>query len=114
VWTERGSASVLVLGWMVCLIIGASLALALGAGVVTLGSLQAATDRAALAGADVLTGVAGDLPCTLVQDIVVAEGFAVVSCQVHEHGVRVVSGVELWGSLHTRRAHAGVADSGQK
>lgn len=112
--TDRGSASVVALGWVIACVLGAGVLTELSAQLITTGRLQAATDRAALAAADVLIGVGGNLPCTVARDILREEGFVLHSCEVSEHGVRVATRVVRWGVEHQKRAHAGVVDGGHQ
>lgn len=110
---ERGSATVVALGWIVALMVLAGGLFDASHRVMTVARLQAATDRAALAAADVVLGVGGQLPCTAAREILLTEEFYPVSCLVEGHSVRVVGKVVLRGVSHTRRAHAGVVDGGE-
>jgi secretion/DNA translocation related TadE-like protein len=111
---ERGSATVVALGWMLALIVLAGILFELSQTVITTTRLQWATDRAALAAADVLIGVTGHEPCTIARDLLEGEGFSVRSCVPETHSVRVVGEVLHRGVWHTQRAHAGVVESGHQ
>lgn len=111
---ERGSATVLALGWMMALIVLAGILLELSQTIIITTRLQATTDRAALAAADVLIGVTGHEPCTIARELLEGEGFSVRSCVPEMQSVRVVGEVLHRGVWHTQRAHAGVVDSGHK
>lgn len=111
---ERGSASVLALGWIVALVVLAGILFELSQTIIMTTRLQAATDRAALAAADVLIGVTGHEPCTIARDVLEGEGFSVRSCAFETQSVRIVGEVLHRGVLHTQRAHAGVVDSGHQ
>lgn len=76
--------------------------------------LQGATDRAALAAADSLVGVVPWLPCTVASNILVEEGFTLVSCALEKDSAKVVGTAVVAGIKVTTRAHAGVVDSGQE
>ena len=111
---ERGSATVLAVGWMMALIVLAGILFELSQTIIITTRLQATTDRAALAAADVLIGVAGHEPCTIARELLEGEGFSVRSCALETRSVRVVGEVLHRGVWHTQRAHAGVVDSGHQ
>lgn len=111
---ERGSATVVALGWIVLMVVLAGALLKVSETLIMASRLQGATDRAALAAADVLHGVGAELPCAVAGKILRTEQFDIQSCEVDGHSVRVISEVFLWGVAHSRRAHAGVVDGGLK
>jgi secretion/DNA translocation related TadE-like protein len=111
---ERGSATVLAVGWMMGLIVLAGILFELSQTIIITTRLQATTDRAALAAADVLIGVTGHEPCTIARELLEGEGFSVRSCALETQSVRVVGEVLHRGVWHTQRAHAGVVDSGHQ
>ena len=76
--------------------------------------LQATVDRAALAGADVLIGVVAGIPCEHATELLMHEGFEVLSCSVDSHSVRVEAGASHAGFDWSRRARAGVRESGHE
>ena len=76
--------------------------------------LQGSVDRSALAGADVAVGVVAGIPCEHAQDLLEFEGFALVDCTLKEDSIRVVGQGNHVGVEWTRRARAGVGQSGQK
>jgi secretion/DNA translocation related TadE-like protein len=112
--SERGSAGVMALGWMLALIVLSGVLVELSAQLITATRLSTATDRAALAAADTLVGVGGELPCSIAREVLAAHQFPMASCEVLETSVRVVAHLERWGINHQARAHAGVVDSGQE
>jgi hypothetical protein len=77
-------------------------------------NLQTSVDRAALAAGDVLVGVSAGEPCLVAREILSQNGFTVRSCELTTTSARVVAGANQWGFWVTRRAHAGIANSGQK
>jgi secretion/DNA translocation related TadE-like protein len=112
--SERGSATVVVLGMVVALTMVSVIAMGLSMQVVVSHHLQSATDRAALAAGDVLLGRRGEYPCDVARDILRISGFEMVSCELEESSARVIGRSRAYGLSMTRRAHAGVANSGQK
>lgn len=111
---ERGSAGVLVVGWMMALVLLTGVMLEVSSQLLTHHRLTAATDRAALAAADVLLGVAPGLPCVIARETLGAERFALATCEVGIESVRVSATVSRAGFVHHARARAGVPDGGQK
>jgi len=111
---ERGSATVVSLA----LVLG-MLALA-GVGMLAAGALlvahttQTSADRAALAAADVLVGVGSGEPCVVAREILIQSGAQLLECELSLTGAKVVAGSMVRGVLVTRRAHAGITNSGQK
>jgi len=77
-------------------------------------SVQASVDRAALAASDVLWGYNAEQPCSVASEILGHSGFHLVSCELTSRGARVVGSTSVGGLEITRRAHAGIANSGQK
>lgn len=111
--TERGSASVMMLGFIGSAVI-VSLALLGVAHQINLAQrLQGATDRAALGAADAVVGVSTWLPCDVASEILSQEGFRLMLCELEPRSVRVVGEARSGGVVITRRSHAGVVDSGQ-
>ncbi len=76
--------------------------------------LQGAVDRAALGAADVRMGVVPGLPCDVARQILSHEQFSLDSCELTEASVRVTGVTHRRGIWHTARAHAGVANGGEK
>ena len=76
--------------------------------------LQGTVDRAALAGADVLIGVVPGTPCDHATELVVSEGFTPLSCSLDSQSVRVEAGASYAGLDWSRRARAGVPETGHK
>jgi secretion/DNA translocation related TadE-like protein len=111
--TERGSASVVMLGFITSAVIVSFVLLGLVEQVHVGQRLQGATDRAALGSADALVGVSPWLPCDLASEILAQEGFELVLCELEPRSVRVVGEGRTTGVVITRRSHAGVVDSGQ-
>lgn len=109
---ERGSATLVALGWIALLVLLAGFLLEVSQSLITASRLQAATDRAALGAVDVLVGVRGELPCSVAREILRKEHFDLESCELRGQGVRVISQAFRRGVLHTARAHAGVVDGG--
>lgn len=112
--SDRGSASIAALGWIVVCV---SLTVALGelsAHVLMAHQLRGSTDRAALGAADVLLGVVPGLPCDSAREILRREQFSLESCEVLQGSVRVTSGGTLRGISHRAQAHAGVANGGEE
>lgn len=112
--SERGSASVVALGWSAVLVLGAGVFAEVAFHVLTAERLQGAVDRAALGAADVLLGVVPGLPCDIARQILLHEQFSLASCEQDEHSVRVIAVGDRRGIRHTAHAHAGVPNSGQK
>lgn len=110
--TERGSASVVVLGFIASAVLVAGVLLGVVHQVHLSLALQGATDRAALAGADAHVGVAPAIPCVVAGELLRREGFTLVSCEQETTSVRVVGEVRVGGLRVTKRAHAGVVDAG--
>ena len=54
------------------------------------------------------------IPCEHAQDLLESEGFALVGCTLKEDSIRVVGQGNHVGVEWTRRARAGVGQSGQK
>ena len=76
--------------------------------------LQGSVDRAALAAGDVVVGVAGEEPCAVAREILHRSGFSMLSCELTAASARVVGTSRQGGIGMTRRAHAGIVNSGQK
>jgi len=112
--SDRGSASVVALGWIAMLVLAAGVFSEVAGHVLIADRLQASVDRAALGAADVLIGVIPGLPCDSARDILRHEQFSLESCDLDEASVRVTGSVDRRGSRHSAHAHAGVANSGQK
>jgi secretion/DNA translocation related TadE-like protein len=112
--SERGSASVVMVGLIVAVFLIAGILFTVALQLHTAQRLQGATDRAALAAADALVGVVPWLPCTVAGRILVEEGFQMVSCELENNSARVIGKTVVVGIHQTMRAHAGVVDSGQK
>jgi DNA topoisomerase-1 len=112
--SERGSASVAMVGFIVAIFLIAGVLFAVALQVHTAHKLQGATDRAALAAADALVGVVPWLPCTVAGSILIEEGFQMVSCELEKDSARVIGKAIVSGIHQTARAHAGVVDSGQE
>jgi secretion/DNA translocation related TadE-like protein len=110
---ERGSASVVTLGFIAAAIIVAGVLMGYTHQVYLSVALQGATDRAALAGADAHVGVIPGMPCVVAGALLVREGFTLASCEIETSSVRVVGQVQLGGLWLTKRAHAGVVDGGE-
>jgi CMP-2-keto-3-deoxyoctulosonic acid synthetase len=104
----------MMLGWMMAMVILAGVVLELSGHLLTSSRLQAATDRSALAAADVLVGVGGEFPCVTAVEILAVEGFAVESCEVATRSVQVVAVGERRGFSHRKRAEAGVPNGGEE
>jgi len=103
-----------VLGFL-CILVTASVAVMVGASAIVMDArLQGSVDRSALAGADVAVGVVAGIPCEHAQDLLEFEGFALVGCTLKEDSIRVVGQGNHVGVEWTRRARAGVGQSGQK
>ena len=102
------------LGWMAMLVLGAGVFGEVAAHVVIADRLQGAVGRAALGAADVRIGVIPGLPCDIASQILRHEQFSLDSCELEEAGVRVSAVADWRGVQHKARAHAGVANSGQK
>jgi secretion/DNA translocation related TadE-like protein len=111
---DRGSASVVALGWIAMLVLASAVFSEVAAHVLIAERLQGAVDRAALGAADVRIGVVPGLPCEIARQILRHELFSLDSCELEEAGVRVTGAVEWRGISHEAHAHAGVANSGQK
>lgn len=111
--TERGSASVVMLGFIGSAVIVSFVLLGLAHQIHLAERLQGATDRAALGAADALVGVSPWLPCDVASEILSREGFVLVVCELEPQSVRVVGEGRSAGVVITRRSHAGVVDSGQ-
>ena len=111
--TERGSASVVMLGFITSAVIVSFVLLGLVQQVQVAHKLQGATDRAALGAADALVGVSPWLPCDVAAKILTLEGFGLVVCELEPRSVRVVGEGRSGGLEITRRSHAGVVDGGQ-
>jgi secretion/DNA translocation related TadE-like protein len=111
---DRGSASVVALGWIAMLVLGAGVFSEVAGHVLTAHRLQGAVDRAALAAGDVLIGVVPGLPCDSARQILRHEQFSLDSCELEESRARVTGTVDRRGIRHSAHAHAGVADGGQK
>ena len=112
--SERGSASVWTVGISVVLVAMVGAIGAVGQATILDARLQATVDRAALAGADVLIGVVPGTPCAHATEVVILEGLEVVSCSVDLHSVRVEAGASHAGFDWSRRARAGVRESGHE
>lgn len=112
--TERGSASVVVLGFIASAVMVAGVLLGVVHQVHLSLALQGATDRAALAAADAYVGVTPALPCVVAGELLHREGFALVSCEQETSSVRVVGEASVGGFRFTQRAHAGVVDGGSQ
>lgn len=80
---------------------------------ITVRNLQGAVDRAALAASDVSRGINGEYPCAVATHILHHHGFDLASCELDRGNARVVGTVDVAGLSLTRRAHAGVGNSGQ-
>jgi len=76
--------------------------------------LQASVDRAALAGADVLVGVVAGAPCEHATELLIHEGFEVLSCSLDSRSLRVEAAASYAGFDWSRRARAGVRESGHE
>lgn len=111
---ERGSASVWLVGIVVVLVAMAGAIGVVGQATILDARLQADVDRAALAGADVLIGVVAGIPCEHATELLMHEGFEVLSCSVDSHSVRVEAGASHAGFDWSRRARAGVRESGHE
>jgi secretion/DNA translocation related TadE-like protein len=111
---ERGSASVVALGWIAMLVLAAGVFAEVAAHVLLADRLQGAVDRAALGAADVRMGVVPGLPCDVARQILSHEQFSLDSCDLEEASARVTGGVSWRGIGHSAHAHAGVANGGQK
>jgi len=112
--SDRGSATVVVVGMVFALTMVAVVAMGLSVQVVVSQHLQSATDRAALAAGDVLLGRRGEYPCDVAREILRMGGFDMVSCELETSSARVIGRANAHGVWMTRRAHAGVANSGQE
>jgi len=102
-----------VLGMVVALTIIFGIAMVLSSQVVLSHQLQGATDRAALAASDVLLGRNAEYPCDIAQKILTTSGFDMVSCELEPTSARVIARATFQGISLDRRAHAGIANSGQ-
>jgi secretion/DNA translocation related TadE-like protein len=111
---DRGSATLTMMGLCFALVLMTVLVAGLVSQLLLSHSLQGATDRAALGATDVLVGVGGVEPCALAADIVRREGFVMISCELMESSARVGATGSFHGLTLSRRAHATIADSGQK
>lgn len=103
-----------VLGFLSLLVMVGFAVMVVGSAIVADARLQGSVDRAALAGADVALGVVVGVPCEHARDLVESEGFALVTCTLSENSIRVVGEGTHAGVEWTRRARAGVGQSGQK
>lgn len=111
---ERGSASVVALGWIVMLVLAAGVFAEVTTHVLIANRLQGAVDRAALGAADVRMGVVPGFPCDVARQILHNEQFSLDSCELDKASARVTGGVSWRGIGHSAHAHAGVANGGQK
>jgi secretion/DNA translocation related TadE-like protein len=111
---ERGSASVWLVGIVVVLVAMAGAIGVVGQATILDARLQADVDRAALAGADVLIGVVAGIPCEHATELLMHEGFEVLSCSLDSRSVRVEAGASYAGFDWSRRARAGVRESGHE
>jgi hypothetical protein len=104
----------MMVGFIAAACVLAGILFIVGLQVHTAQKLQGATDRAALAAADSLVGVVPWLPCTVASNILLQEGFTMVSCALEKDSAKVVGNAVVAGIRVTTRAHAGVVDSGQE
>ncbi len=111
---ERGSASAVALGWIAMLVLATGVFAEVATHVLIANRLQGAVDRAALGAADVRMGVVAGLPCDIARQILQDEQFSLDSCELEDDGARVAGGMSWRGVWHSARAHAGVANGGQK
>jgi hypothetical protein len=111
---ERGSASVVALGWVALLVLAMGVCAEVAAHMLIADRLQGAVGRAALGAADVRIGVVPGLPCDIASQILRHEQFSLDSCELEEAGVRVTGVADWRGVWHRAHAHAGVANGGQK
>jgi secretion/DNA translocation related TadE-like protein len=102
------------MGFLSLLVMAGFAVMVVGSAIVMDARLQGSVDRSALAGADVARGVVPGIPCEHAQDLLESEGFALVGCTLKEDSIRVVGQGNHVGVEWTRRARAGVGQSGQK
>jgi secretion/DNA translocation related TadE-like protein len=111
--TERGSTTLVSVAMSLALVTLAGLVLGLGQHFLATHRLQGSVDRAALAASDVSWGYNAQEPCVVATHILVAANFKMASCELYPGGARVVGTATVGGFVLTRRAHAGIVNSGQ-
>lgn len=109
---DRGSGTVVVLGMGVGLAALATLLIPLYMGLATRQAVAAAADAAALAGADVASGLIPGFPCETAARVAAGNGAGLASCVVDGLIVTVTASRSIVGVAVTSTATAGPPGSG--
>jgi secretion/DNA translocation related TadE-like protein len=104
--SESGSGSVLGLGIIFVILGIMGLTLAVNNESLDLSRLQARTDSAALAGEDVLRGLATGYPCETAEKIVEEVGGTLETCHIVKLDIYISVYSQLMGIVHRVHAHA--------
>jgi secretion/DNA translocation related TadE-like protein len=110
--SERGSGSVLALALGLGLVALTAVLVPLYGAYAVRQSVAAAADAAALAGADVASGLVPGYPCATAARVARSNGASIVSCTVDGLVVTVVVGRQIIGIPVLAIATAGPAGSG--
>lgn len=112
--SERGSASVAILGAALAIVGLTSIALALGSSIIMQNRVAGVVDEAALAASDVSRGVVAGEPCQIARELLARASVQMVVCDELEDSV-VIRGSTQAGLVNfVATARAGVLDGGAK
>lgn len=112
--SERGSASVAILGGALAILGTTGIALGLGASLITQHRVAGVVDHAALAASDVSRGVVAGEPCQMARELLAQASVQMVLCDELEDSVVIQGRVEGGLVSFVATARAGVLDGGEK